>query len=36
MANIKTPLRPDLPPTTVKKQKNFLKNKTFKKFIKSK
>ena len=36
MSNIKTPLRPDLPPSTVKKQKDFLKNKTFKKFIKSK
>ncbi|HEY8803687.1 MAG TPA: 4Fe-4S binding protein [Clostridium sp.] len=36
MANIKTPLRQDLPPKTVKKQKDFLKNKTFKKFVKSK
>ncbi|WP_443660992.1 4Fe-4S binding protein [Clostridium sp.] len=36
MANIKTPLRPDLSTTTEKKQKDFLKNKTFKKFIKSK
>ena len=36
MANIKTPLRPDLPPTIEKKQKDLLKNKTLKKFIKSK
>jgi len=36
MADIKIPLKQDLSSSTVKKEKDLLKNKKFKKFIKSK